>query len=183
LPRRSCFSRKQPISGGRRIKKGFIDGGCTEEQVIAAKIDKVFIVSGLDNNFDIRRIERYITLAYNSGADPIIVLNKVDLCNEIDEYLERVKSIALDLPILTISVEKDINMDSLHSFLTTGNTIALLGSSGVGKSTITNYLLGEEKQQKQPISKATGKGRHTTTSAELLITSSGYMVIDTPGLR
>jgi ribosome biogenesis GTPase / thiamine phosphate phosphatase len=183
LPRRSCFSRKQPISGGRKIKKGFIDGGSTEEQVIAANIDKIFIVSGLDNNFDIRRIERYITLTYNSGADPIIVLNKVDLCNEIDEYLDRVKSIALDLPIVAISVEKDINMDSLQPYLATGNTIALLGSSGVGKSTITNYLLGEEKQQKQQISKATGKGRHTTTSAELLITRSGYMVIDTPGLR
>ncbi|MFD2444086.1 ribosome small subunit-dependent GTPase A [Bacillus sp. CGMCC 1.16607] len=183
LPRKSCFSRKQPISGGRKINKGFIDGGSTEEQVIAANIDRIFIVSGLDSNFDIRRIERYITLTYNSGAVPIIVLNKVDLCNNVDEYLEKVKSIALDIPILTISVDKDINMDSMHPYLSTGKTVALLGSSGVGKSTITNYLLGEEKQQKQPTSKATGKGKHTTTSAELLITNSGYIIIDTPGLR
>jgi ribosome biogenesis GTPase / thiamine phosphate phosphatase len=183
LPRRSCFSRKQPISGGRKIKNGIIEGGSTEEQVIAANIDKVFIVSGLDRNFDIRRIERYITLTYNSGADPIIVLNKVDVCNRLEVYIEMVKSIALNIPILAISAEKNINMNSLLPYLSTGNTIALLGSSGVGKSTITNYLIGEEKQQKQPTSKATGKGKHTTTTSELIIASSGFMVIDTPGLR
>ncbi|KAA0547142.1 ribosome small subunit-dependent GTPase A [Bacillus sp. BGMRC 2118] len=183
LPRRSCFSRKQPISGGRKIKKGIIDGGSTEEQVIAANIDLIFIVSGLDENFDLRRIERYITLTYNSGAIPVIILNKVDLCRDINDYVEQVKTVALDIPILPISAERMMYMEQLEPYLSPGTTVALLGSSGVGKSTITNFLLGEEKQSVGPTSKATGKGKHTTTSAELIMTPTGYMIIDTPGLR
>ncbi|MDZ5473092.1 ribosome small subunit-dependent GTPase A [Bacillus sp. 31A1R] len=183
LPRKSYFSRKQPISGGRKIKNGVIVGGSTEEQIIASNIDKVLIIGGLDGDFDIRRIERYVTLAYNSGAVPIIILNKVDLCEEVDLYIEQVRSVALGIPILTVSAEKNINMSSLLGHIHSADTIALLGSSGVGKSTITNFLLGEEIQRKQTISKATGKGKHTTTSAELLIHPLGYMIIDTPGLR
>lgn len=183
LPRKSYFSRKAPISGGRKIKKGILEGGSTEEQVIAANIDFVLIVSGLDGNFDIRRIERFLTLSYNSGARPIIVLNKMDLCEKVEEYVEQVKQIALDVPILAVSVEKNMNMDSLVPNLKPGQSIALLGSSGVGKSTLTNYLLGEERQVKQPTSKASGKGKHTTTSSELILHPSGYMIIDTPGMR
>ncbi|PLT31125.1 ribosome small subunit-dependent GTPase A [Peribacillus deserti] len=183
LPRKSYFSRKLPISGGRKFKKGVLEGGSTEEQVIAANIDVVLIVSGLDGNFDVRRIERFLTLTYNSGAAPVIVLNKMDLCNKIDEYVEQVRQIAINVPTLVISVEKNKNMDSLLPYLTSGKTIALLGSSGVGKSTLTNYLMGEERQVKQPTSKASGKGKHTTTSAELILHQSGYMIIDTPGLR
>ncbi|QOR64603.1 ribosome small subunit-dependent GTPase A [Cytobacillus suaedae] len=183
LPRKSYFSRKLAISGGRKIKRGILEGGKTEEQVIAANIDTVFIVCGLDGDFDLRRIERYLTLAYNSGATPVILLNKLDVCSRVEERIEQVKSVAVGVPFFPISAEKDINMSVIYSFLTIGQSIAFLGSSGVGKSTITNALLGIDKQRKQEVSKATGKGKHTTTSAELIQHSSGSVIIDTPGLR
>lgn len=183
MPRKNCFVRKLPISGGRRMSNGIIEGGTTEEQVIAANIDTSFIVSGLDQNFDIRRIERFITLVYNSGSQPVVILNKTDLCDDVSDFVNRVRNIAINIPILAISVEKNINMDALRPYLQPGKTVVFLGSSGVGKSTITNALLGEAKQKKQTISTATGKGRHTTTSAELMIHPTGYTIIDTPGLR
>jgi ribosome biogenesis GTPase / thiamine phosphate phosphatase len=183
LPRKSYFSRKLAISGGRKIKRGIVEGGSTEEQVIAANIDIVFIVCGLDNDFDLRRIERYLTLAYNSGAKPVIILNKTDVCNNVEMRMEQVNHIAIGVPIYAISAEKDLNMNGLSKLLTIGQTAVFLGSSGVGKSTITNTLMGVEKQRKQEISVSTGKGKHTTTSAEWMIHPSGYMIIDTPGLR
>ncbi|MCA1041209.1 ribosome small subunit-dependent GTPase A [Bacillus infantis] len=183
LPRKSCFSRKLAISGGRKMKQGIIDGGSTEEQVIASNIDTIFIVCGLDSDFDLRRIERYLTLAYNSGASPVILLNKMDVCTRLEEVMEEVNKVALGVSVFPISAEKEMNMASLSPFLKNGQSIAFLGSSGVGKSTITNLLLGQEKQKKQEISKSTGKGKHTTTSAELISHSSGFMIIDTPGLR
>jgi ribosome biogenesis GTPase / thiamine phosphate phosphatase len=183
LPRKSYFSRKLAISGGRKMKNGIIDGGLTEEQVIAANIDTVFIVCGLDSDFDLRRIERYLTLVYNSGASPVILLNKMDVCTKLEERLDQVREVAIGVPVYPISAENNINMSSLNPYLTLGQSIVLLGSSGVGKSTITNLLMGEEKQKKQEISASTGKGKHTTTSAELIIHSSGFMIIDTPGLR
>jgi ribosome biogenesis GTPase / thiamine phosphate phosphatase len=183
LPRKSVFSRKLAISGGRKLKNGMIDGGKTEEQIIAANIDFVFIMSGLDDDFDLRRLERYLTLAYNSGAAPVILLNKIDLCEHVTERVEKVKQIAFNVPIHCISAEHRINMEKLSSYFIPGKTIAVLGSSGVGKSTLTNTLLGVESQHKQPISFSTGKGKHTTTSGELLLHPSGYMIVDTPGLR
>jgi ribosome biogenesis GTPase / thiamine phosphate phosphatase len=183
LPRKSCFSRKLAISGGRKLKNGMVDGGSTEEQVIAANIDIVFIVCGLDNDFDLRRIERYLTLAYNSGAKPVIILNKMDVCQNVEMRIEQVNDVAIGVPIHAISAEKDINMNGLSKLITIGQTAVFLGSSGVGKSTITNMLMGVEKQRKQEISVSTGKGKHTTTSAEWMIHPSGYMIIDTPGLR
>jgi ribosome biogenesis GTPase / thiamine phosphate phosphatase len=183
LPRKSYFSRKLAISGGRKMKQGILEGGSTEEQVIASNIDTVFIVCGLDSDFDLRRIERYLTLAYNCGAKPVILLNKMDVCTRLEERMEEVKKVSVGVTVYPISAEKEMNMSCLSPFLTYGQSIAFLGSSGVGKSTITNLLLGEEKQKKQEISKSTGKGKHTTTSAELMNHSSGFMIIDTPGLR
>ncbi|MDQ0176406.1 ribosome small subunit-dependent GTPase A [Bacillus chungangensis] len=183
LPRKSSFVRKLPISGGRKMKNGIVEGGTTAEQVIASNIDTCFIISGLDQNFDLRRIERFITLVYNSGCKPVIILNKIDLCDDVESFVHQVRKVAANIPILTISVEHDINMNTLNPYLLPGKTIVFLGSSGVGKSTITNYLLGEAEQRKQSISMATGKGKHTTTSTKLLVDSAGCMIIDTPGLR
>ena len=183
LPRENAFVRKLPISGGRKLKKGMIDGGKTEEQIIASNISTAFIVIGLDNNFELRRIERYLTLVFNSDINPVIILNKIDLCFSIEDYIKQVKDIAGKVPVHPISAEKGINMDVFSNYLFPGKTVVFLGSSGVGKSTITNYLLGHEKQKKQSISTSTGKGRHTTTSVELILHHSNGMIIDTPGVR
>jgi len=183
LPRKSSFVRKMAISGGRKIKNGIIVGGNIEEQVIASNIDTAFIVTGLDGNFNLQRIERYITLAYNSGATPVILLSKVDLCNNIDSYVNKVETIAIGLNIHPISVMENTGMNIFDNYLTEGKTVVFLGSSGVGKSTIINHLFGEIKQKTNSISSANGKGRHTTTSAQLFCHSSGSMIIDTPGIR
>lgn len=183
LPRKTAFVRKLPISGGRKIKNGMIMGGTTEEQVIAANVDTVFIVSGLDENFNLQRIERYITLAYNSGATPVIILNKADCCECVADYICKVEDIAIGLAIHPISVLKNIGMDIFEKYLFPGKTAVFLGSSGVGKSTMINYLLGEEKQKTNSISEFNRKGRHTTTSSQLIFHNSGSMIIDTPGLR
>ncbi|WP_426351112.1 ribosome small subunit-dependent GTPase A [Alloiococcus sp. CFN-8] len=183
LPRKSYFARKLAISGGRKIKNGIIVGGNIEEQIIGSNIDTAFIVSGLDNNFNICRIERYITLVRSSGANPIILLNKCDLCNNISHYLNEIYSIATDIDVYSISVLKNINMDIFDKFLCSGKTVVFLGSSGVGKSTIVNFLFGDEKQKTNAASSSNGKGRHTTTSSQLVSHSSGCSVIDTPGIR
>lgn len=185
LPRENAYVRKLPISGGRKIKNGIIDGGKTEEQVIASNINTAFIIIGLDNNFDLRRIERFLTLVYNGGIEPVIVLNKMDICNHVHEYVKQVESIVKNenINIYTVSAEKEMNMDRLSKYLSFGKTVIFLGSSGVGKSTITNYLLGDDRQKMQSISDSTGKGRHTTTSVELVFHKSGGMIIDTPGVR
>lgn len=183
LERKNCFSRKMPISGGRKIKNGVIVGGSIEEQVVAANIDTAFIVSGLDDNFNIGRIERYLTLTYNNEVKPVIILNKIDLCENISSYIERINNIAVGVPIHCISGIKNIGMDIFNNYISMGKTVVFFGSSGVGKSTITNYLLGEERQKTNAVSDAHGKGRHTTTSKEMFFHNSGAMIIDTPGLR
>ena len=183
LKRKTSFVRRAAISGGRKIRGGKIVGGTPEEQVIASNIDTAFIIMGLDDNFNIGRIERYITQVYNSGASPVIILNKMDICSDLNKYISEVEAVAIGLPIHPISVVKDKNMDVFNNYLKKGKTLVFLGSSGVGKSTITNYLLKGEIQKTKTISISSGKGRHTTTSSELLFHSSGAMIIDTPGLR
>ncbi|MEG0308970.1 MAG: ribosome small subunit-dependent GTPase A [Clostridium sp.] len=183
LPRKSYFARKLAISGGRKMKNGILVGGNIEEQIIGSNIDTAFIVSGLDNNFNIGRIERYITLVQSSGSTPVILLNKCDLCNNISDYIEKINIIAKDIAIYAISVLNNINMDIFDKFLCCNETIVFLGSSGVGKSTVINYLLGGEIQKTNAISSSNGKGRHTTTGSQLLQHSSGCTIIDTPGIR
>jgi ribosome biogenesis GTPase len=172
LPRKSKFSRK--VAGER-----------TEEQIVSANIDTVFIVSGLDGgrNLNLRRIERYLTLAWNSGASPVIVLNKVDLCPDIDVCIQSVAEVAPGIPIHAVSAKKRIGLDALKNSLTKGNTAAFLGSSGVGKSAIINALLGVEKQETGEVRRDDLMGRHTTTKRELILLPSGGIVIDTPGMR
>ena len=172
LPRKSKFSRK--VAGER-----------TEEQVVSANIDTVFIVSGLDGgrNFNLRRIERYLTLAWNSGATPVIVLNKVDLCPDVDIYIRSVEDIAPGISIHPVSAKERIGLDALRNYLTKGNTVAFLGSSGVGKSALINALLGEEKQETGEVRQDDDMGRHTTTKRELILLPGGGIMIDTPGMR
>ena len=183
LPRKSYFARKLAISGGRKMKNGILIGGNIEEQIIGSNIDTAFIVSGLDDNFNIGRIERYITLVRSSGATPVILLNKCDLCNNISDYIEKVDNIAKSIAVYSISVLSNINMDIFDKFLCCNETIVFLGSSGVGKSTVINYLFGGEIQKTNAISSSNGKGRHTTTGSQLLQHSSGCTIIDTPGIR
>lgn len=170
LPRRSKVSRKVP-------------GEITEEQVIAANIDTIFIVTGLDRDYNLRRIERYLTFVYNSGAKPVIVLNKADICSELDTRLIEVESIAFGVPIHALSAKESQGLELLLEYLTVGKTVALVGSSGVGKSTIINRLLGVERQQVTSISSSTNKGQHTTTTRELIMLPTGGIVIDNPGMR
>ncbi|MBE9034532.1 ribosome small subunit-dependent GTPase A [aff. Roholtiella sp. LEGE 12411] len=170
LPRKSKFSRKTV-------------GSKTEEQIVATNIDTVFLVSGLDGDFNPRRIERYLILAWESGANPVIVLNKADLCNSLEECLAEVEAVALGVPIVFLSATNYQGLDALKPYLKTGQTVALLGSSGVGKSTITNQLHGASLQAVQPVRQSDYRGRHTTTHRELILLPTGGLIIDTPGMR
>ncbi|MCT2536381.1 ribosome small subunit-dependent GTPase A [Aquibacillus koreensis] len=170
LPRLSKFSRK-------------IAGNTTEEQVVAANINTVFIVNSLNKDLNLRRIERYLVMTWESGANPVIILSKADLCGNIDEKLAEVERIALGVPIHVVSTVEDQGLSELSSYLQEGQTIALLGSSGVGKSTLTNKLVGKDILEVQSVRTDDDKGRHTTTHRELVIVPSGGMLIDTPGMR
>jgi ribosome biogenesis GTPase len=170
LPRTTSFMRK-------------VVDKTTDVQVVAANVDTVFLVTDLGLDFNLRRLERYLTLSHESGAVPVIVLNKADLSAEIEDHIARVASIAVGVPVHAVSATTGEGIQSLNPYLTTGKTVALLGSSGVGKSTIINCLLGEERLATKEIRERYGRGRHTTTSRQLILLPSGGMVIDTPGLR
>ena len=160
-----------------------IAGSGIEEQVVASNVDIVFLVTGLDGNFNLRRIERYLTEAWSSGAQPVILLNKADLCDDVAACVRSVEAVAPGAAVHAVSAARNEGVDVVRSYLTPGRTIAFLGSSGVGKSTIINRLLGEDRQEVQAVSNAVGKGRHTTTSRSLLLHPDGGMIIDTPGMR
>lgn len=170
LPRMSQFSRQ---SAGLK----------TEEQIVAANIDFVFLVMALNNDFNIRRLERYLLVAYDSGASPIIILTKKDLCEDLQKRISEVEEIALGVPIFTVNSTNGDGIDEIKGIITEGKTVTLLGSSGVGKSTLLNALLGEEKQSTQGVREGDDRGKHTTTHRELFFLPSGGMVIDTPGMR
>ena len=170
LPRRSRFSRK-------------VAGETTEEQVVAANIDTVFLVSGLDHDFNLRRIERYLTTAWNGGARPVVVLNKADLVDDIGAVLREVEAVASGAPIHVMSSKRGEGVDALLAYLAVGQTVAFLGSSGVGKSTLINRLRGDERQRTAEVRASDSRGRHTTTHRELLELPGGGLLIDTPGMR
>jgi ribosome biogenesis GTPase len=178
LPRLTTFSRKAVLAGGTASS-----GGRTDEQLLATNIDTVFLVSGLDNDFNIRRIERYLAVAWESGSRPVVLLNKADICDDVARYIAVVASSAPSVPILPVSAATGDGIEQLRQFLSVGQTVALLGSSGVGKSTIINRLLGEERQDTGGVRLDDSKGRHTTTRRELIVLPDGGMVIDTPGMR
>ncbi|WP_462405792.1 ribosome small subunit-dependent GTPase A [Gracilibacillus sp. Marseille-QA3620] len=169
LPRKSKFSRKKA-------------GLTTEEQIIACNIDTVFLVNAVNADFNIRRLERYLLLAWDSGANPVILLSKSDLCSNIDDYIHQVENIAAGVPVHGVSAEQRLGLEALTPYIQEGKTIALLGSSGAGKSTLANVLYGEDRQQVHT-TRDDDKGRHTTTHRELILLKKGGMIIDTPGMR
>lgn len=183
LQRKNYFSRKTPISGGRKMKNGVIEGGITEEQVIVSNIDTVFIMCGMDGNFNISRIERYLTLAKHQRLEVVILLNKIDVCDKTEEYLSQVNDVACGSLVLPISAANKIGLDPISNYMTEGKTIVFLGSSGVGKSTLLNSLLEQEVQTTNQTSNYSGKGKHTTTRRQLFFHSSGCMIVDTPGMK
>jgi ribosome biogenesis GTPase len=170
LPRKTIFSRR---SAGER----------EQEQVIAANIDLVLVVCGLDNDFNLRRIERYLILARESGADAAIVLNKADLCADLELRIRDTVRIGGGAPVLSICARSAEAIEPILGLIGGGRTVALLGSSGVGKSTLVNQLLGEERQRVQDVRVSDDRGRHTTTWRELLPLQQGGAIIDTPGMR
>ena len=169
LPRRTKFSRKTAWQAA-------------EEQVLAANIDVVFIVSSLNEDLNLRRLERYLILARESGAQPVVLLTKSDLATDVADAPAAVESIAADVPVVVLSSVSGDGLDAVRSWLRPGVTAALLGSSGVGKSTLVNTLAGEELLTTQEI-RDDGQGRHTTTRRELVRLPGGALVIDTPGMR
>ena len=170
LPRKSAFVRKAA-------------GASASGQVVAANIDTVFLVSGLDSDFNVRRIERYLALAWESGARPVIVLNKADVCDDVPSRVREVEAVAKAAPIHVLSCKKDEGLDGLTPYLVPGETGALLGSSGVGKSTLINRLLGEELQRTREVREADDRGRHTTSHRQLVRLPAGALLVDTPGMR
>jgi ribosome biogenesis GTPase len=170
LPRRSKFVRKSP---GKKM----------EEQVIAANVDTALLVSALDGDFNPRRAERYLAQCWESGARPVIVLNKADTCEEAREKAAEMERIAIGTAVCMVSARTGQGFGELEEFLKPGQTLVLLGSSGVGKSTIANWLLGLNVQEVQPVRESDSKGRHTTTSRELFVLPGGALLMDTPGLR
>jgi ribosome biogenesis GTPase len=170
LPRRSCFARK---ASGKR----------NERQVIAANIDTAFLVAALDRDFSPRRLERYLALCWESGARPVIVLNKADECTDVPGKVSETARVAAGAAVFALSARSGEGIEALDAFLTPGQTIVLLGSSGVGKSTLVNCLLQEERQAVQPTRETDSKGRHTTTARQMFPLSTGAVIVDTPGLR
>ena len=168
LPRRTRFARKEPW--------------LTEEQVVAANIDTVFLVTDCGRDFKPRRLERYLTAAWDSGADPVVVLTKSDLAEDPWETVAQAEAIALGVPVHAVSSVTGEGLDGLEPHLAPGRTVALLGSSGVGKSTLANRLLGEEQLATGDL-RRDGRGRHTTTHRELVRLPGGALLLDTPGMR
>ncbi len=170
LPRRSKFSRKAA-------------GANTEEQVVAANVDTVFLVQGLDHDFNLRRLERYVVAAFESNAAPVVILSKADLCEDVETRVVAAGSVAPGTPVHAMSAVSGQGLDEMDQYIIPGVTVAFLGSSGVGKSTLINRIVGEDIQKTAEVREHDSRGRHTTTHRELILLKTGGLLIDTPGMR
>ena len=171
LPRRSKFSRK-------------VAGELTEEQIVAANIDTVFIVMGLDGDYNPRRLERYLVLASESGADPVVILNKADVADHLSDDMDEIQALAVGIPVHAVSAKTGSGVGMIEHYLGRGRTGALLGSSGVGKSTLVNALVGEDMLATKEVRAHDSRGRHTTRHRHLIVLpNTRGLLIDTPGMR
>ncbi len=170
LPRKSKFSR---AAAGIEVK----------EQIVAANVDTVFILQSLNKDFNMRRLERYLISAWESGATPVVILTKSDCCDDLDDKMALAYNTAPGVEIHAISCKTGEGMGTLKKYLIPGKTVALLGSSGVGKSTLVNTLAGKEILKTQEIREDDSRGRHTTTHRELFLLPDGCLILDTPGMR
>ena len=170
LPRRTFFSRREP-------------GPIPRDQAVAANFDFVFIMQSLNLDFNPKRLERYLTLAWQSGATPVILLTKADLIDDYWDYLTQVERVATGVNTHVVSAHTGYGLQRLNAYLQPGKTVVFLGSSGVGKSSLVNALAGEEMMAVSTIREDDSKGRHTTTHRQLIRLQSGVMIIDTPGMR
>ncbi len=170
LPRRTILSRK-------------VSGRAIEEQILVTNLDTVFVVASLNREFNLRRIERYLALVWESGARPVVLLNKADLCPDVSAAYREVECIAPGAPVHALSAASGQGLESVRAYLQPGQTAAFIGSSGVGKSTIINAFAGAEVLRVQPVRCTDDRGRHTTTSRQLMVLPGGGIVVDTPGMR
>ena len=170
LPRRSCLSRGAPGDG-------------SGEQLIAANIDTIFIVTSAGKDLNLRRLERYLTVVYSSGAIPVILLNKIDLTDNPTSLVEKIQSVAGDVPIIPLSALSKTGLYALSPYLNPGKTAAFVGSSGVGKSTLINAFFDEDIQKTADVREDDEKGRHTTTVRQMFLLPNGAILIDNPGIR
>jgi ribosome biogenesis GTPase len=170
LPRRTKLSRKAA-------------GKTTEEQVVAANVDRVFVVMGLDADFNVRRVERFLSTVWESGARPVVLLTKLDLCPEADARKEEVEDVAPGVDVLALSSVDGRGLEELEAHLVPRETSVLVGSSGVGKSTLINRLLGREQQRTREVRRGDGRGQHVTSHRELFVLPGGALLVDNPGIR
>ncbi|SCX81019.1 ribosome small subunit-dependent GTPase A [Desulfoluna spongiiphila] len=179
----SVLPRKNALSRGASGRQGKKESTPVRTQIIAANLDWVFIVCGLDRDFNLRRIERYLTLVYNCGCTPVVILSKADLHESPEPFVQEVEEISFGVPVLPISSVREDGIAALAPYLGPDQTVALLGSSGAGKSTLVNCLVGKAVQATREVSSHVGKGVHTTTTRDLIRLPTGGALIDNPGIR